>query len=82
MNKFQFFQSLILHYLYTKDTVSTNEIEEKFGSNEDIQDVNNVVCDRSNLTSYIHKGYMDYDEAKRTLTITAKGKQFIEEKYN
>lgn len=82
MNEFDFFQNEILEYLYKKGTVSTNEIETLFGGQGDWQNVNNVICNRGNSTSYIYKGYMTYNETKRTLSITDKGKDFIKNKYN
>lgn len=82
MNEFDFFQNEILEYLYKKDTVSTDEIETLFGGQGDCQNVNNVICNRGNSTSYIHKGYMIYNEAEHTLSITDKGKDFIKNRYN
>lgn len=81
MNEFKFFQDEILRYLYKKGTVSTDKIENLFGSDNDVQNVNNVICNRANRTSYIYKGYMEYDEENRTLSITKKGKNFVENNY-
>lgn len=53
MNEFKFFQDEILKYLYKKGTVSTDEIENLFGGDDDVQNVNNVICNRANGTSYI-----------------------------
>lgn len=81
MNEFKFFQDEILKYLYKKGTVSTDEIENLFGGDDDVQNVNNVICNRANGTSYIYKGYMEYDEETHTLSITEEGKKFVENKY-
>ena len=48
----------------------------------DTQNVNNVISNRENKVSYISQGFIKYDETKHTLTITKKGKDFIEEKYS
>lgn len=39
MNEFKFFQDEILRYLYKKGTVSTDKIENLFGSDNDVQNV-------------------------------------------
>lgn len=73
-NNAYFFDTLILMYLYKKNSVSTDEIEGRFGYKiADKQNVNNVVSNRRNSTSFVEKGYMDYDEKSHTLTITKKG---------
>lgn len=82
MNEFKFFQDGILRYLYKKGTVSTDEIENLFGGDDDVQNVNNVICNRTNGTSYIYKGYMKYDGETHTLSITKKGKNFVENNYS
>lgn len=74
-NNAYFFDTLILMYLYKKGTVSTEEIEKMFGAKfDDEQNVNNVVSNKKNSTSYINRGFMKYDEENRTLSITLKGR--------
>ena len=82
MNENAFFDDLLLSYLYKKKKASTLDIEKKFGDILDTQNVNNVISNRENKVSYISKGFIKYDETKHTLTITKKGKDFIEEKYS
>lgn len=73
-NNAYFFDTLILMYLYKKNSVSTDDTERIFGYKIlDKQNVNNVVSNRNNSTSFIEKGYMNYDGNNHTLTITKKG---------
>lgn len=81
MNEFQFFQQQILQYLYKKGSVSTDEIEGLFGGDYDWQNVNNVISNRYNGTSYIYQGYMKYDANNHILTITQKGRTFVESNF-
>ena len=81
MNENAFFADLLLNFLYKKKKASTIDIEKKFGDILDTQNVNNIISNRENQVSYINQGYMKYDETKQTLSITKKGKDFIEEKY-
>lgn len=81
MNEFQFFQKQILQYLYKKESVSTDEIEGLFGGDYDCQNVNNVISNRYNGTSYIYQGYMKYDSDNHILTITPKGRKFVESNF-
>ncbi len=82
MNQNAFFDDLLLMYLFKKDTASTNDIENYFGDFSDGQNVNNIICNRGNSTSYINRGLIDYDEKTQTLSITAVGKQEIENRYS
>ena len=82
MNENAFFDDLLLSYLYKKKKASTLEIENKFGDLLDKQNVNNVISNRDNSVSYINLGYLEYDEDKKTLSITSEGKKFVEEKYS
>ncbi|MBQ1175650.1 MAG: hypothetical protein IIX56_04540, partial [Treponema sp.] len=61
---------------------STLDIENRFGDIFDTQNVNNVISNRNNSVSYISQGYLEYDENKQILSITKKGKKFIDEKYS
>lgn len=81
-NENAFFDEMILHYLYKRDIVSTKDIESLFGGIFDWQNVNNVISNRNKKTSYIYKGYMNYDDVKQTLYITPSGKTYIENKYD
>ncbi len=77
-NNAYFFDTLILMYLYKKGTVSTDEMEKMFGAKfEDEQNVNNVVSNKKNSTSFIAKGFMEYDSDAHTLSITQKGKRRV-----
>lgn len=82
LNENAFFDELILMYLYKKEQVSTLKMENLFGGSSDFQNVNNVVSNRTNGTSYIKVGYMEYNEKEKTLTITKEGKKFIEGKFS
>ena len=82
MNQNAFFDDLLLMYLFKKGSASTNDIETHFGDLSDGQNVNNIICNRGNSTSYINRGLIDYDENKQTLSITASGKKEIENKYS
>ena len=82
MNENAFFDDFILSYLYKKGSISTLDIETEFGNACDQQNVNNVICNRGNRTSYIRRGYMEYDDEKHTLSITEKGRRFLEGKYS
>lgn len=82
MNENAFFDDLLLRFLYKKKSISTIEIEEQFGGVFDGQNVNNIICNRYNGTSYINNGLMDYDEESQILSITKKGKKFIEDEYS
>lgn len=82
MNENAFFDDLLLRFLYKKKSISMYEIEEQFGGVFDGQNVNNIICNRYNGTSYINKGLMDYDEDSQILSITRKGKKFIENEYS
>lgn len=82
MNQNAFFDDFILMWLYKKEVaISTLEIENFFGSKDDIQNVNNVISNRTNNTSFIHKGLISYNEVEKTLSITDEGKKHIEYKY-
>ena len=82
INENYFFDELLLMYLFKKEEVSTKEIEEKFGSLNDYQNVNNVISNNENNTSYIKKGYMIYDEKNQLLKITNKGKDVIKDRFS
>lgn len=82
MNENAFFDDLLLRFLHKKKSISTTEIEKQFGDIFDWQNVNNIICNRYNGTSYINKGLMDYDENTQILSITKKGKNFIEDEYS
>lgn len=82
MNENAFFDDLLLSYLYKKKKASTLDIENRFGDIFDTQNVNNVISNRNNSVSYISQGYLKYDENKQILSITKKGKKFIDEKYS
>lgn len=82
MNENAFFDDLLLSYLYKKKKASTLDIENRFGDIFDTQNVNNVISNRNNSVSYISQGYLEYDENKQILSITKKGKKFIDEKYS
>ena len=81
-NNNAFFDELILMYLFKKKSVSTKRIEDLFGDLPDFQNVNNVVSNRDRSTSYLNKGYIDYDEVMSMLKITNKGKEYIEAKFS
>lgn len=66
MNQNAFFDDLLLMYLFKKGSASTNDIETHFGDLSDGQNVNNIICNRGNSTSYINRGLIDYDENNRT----------------
>ncbi len=76
-NNAYFFDTLILMYLFKKGTVSTDEMEKMFGSDRDWQNVNNVISNKKNSTSFVGGGFMEYDGEKHTLTITEKGKRRV-----
>ena len=78
MNENAFFDDLLLSYLYKKKKASTLEIENKFGDLLDKQNVNNVISNRDNSVSYINLGYLEYDEDKKTLSITSYNNNFVE----
>ncbi|MDE7140797.1 MAG: hypothetical protein K2O09_08640 [Treponemataceae bacterium] len=82
MNENAFFDDLLLSFLHKKKSISTTEIEKRFGDIFDCQNVNNIICNRGNGTSYINNGLMDYDENAQVLSITKKGENFIESKYS
>lgn len=82
MNENAFFDDLLLSFLFKKKSISTEEIEEKFGDVFDVQNVNNIICNRNNSTSYIGKGLMAYDADNRSLSITKAGENFIRDKYS
>lgn len=82
MNENAFFDDLLLRFLHKKKSISTTEIEKRFGDIFDWQNVNNIICNRYNGTSYINNGLMDYDENTQMLSITKKGKNFIEDEYS
>lgn len=82
MNETAFFEQLILMTLYKKGgSVSSLDIETMFGGEGDCQNVNNVISNRKKRTSYIAKGYMGYDQQAKTISITEKGKQYIEKQF-
>ena len=81
MNENAFFDDMILFYLYKHGSISSLDTEDMFGGMFDVQNVNNVICNRGNSTSYIAQGYFKYDGEKQTLKITAKGKRFVESRY-
>lgn len=76
-----FFDELVLMLLYKKETLNTTKIEQLLGGIYDFQNVNNVISNRGNQTSYIYKEYILYDENKNELTITNKGKEHIRNKF-
>ncbi|AQW84105.1 hypothetical protein CPIN17262_0394 [Campylobacter pinnipediorum subsp. pinnipediorum] len=82
MNQNYFFDKLILMYLYKKESISTLDIENEFGGILDKQNVNNIISNRKNTTSYIYKGFIDYDQNKHTLTITKKGENLTEQEFS
>lgn len=82
INQNAFFDELVLMLLYKKETLSTKKIEQLLGGIYDFQNVNNVISNRGNQTSYICKEYMLYDENKNELTITKKGKEYIEKLFS
>lgn len=74
-----FFDTLVLMYLYKKESIETSKIEEMFGNLQtDEQRVNNIVCNRSRTTSFVSKGYIDYDENNQILQIPDKGRRIVE----
>lgn len=83
INENAFLDELALHYLYKAESISNDRIEKVLSPN-DKQLVNNVICNRKNLTSYVNNniGYLAYDEDKKILSITAKGKKCIEDRYS
>ena len=79
-NQNYFFDTLILMYLYKKTEVSTLDIEELFGGVDDYQNVNNVVVNgKRNKTTFLKKGYFEYDENNHILRITNKGRHKVRE---
>ncbi|AJC86842.1 hypothetical protein [Campylobacter sp. RM16704] len=81
INQNAFFDELVLMLLYKKETLNTTKIEQLLGGIYDFQNVNNVISNRDNQTSYIYKEYMLYDENKNELTITNAGKEYIRNKF-
>ncbi|MCW1369534.1 hypothetical protein OLQ19_09565 [Campylobacter jejuni] len=67
--------------LYKKETLNTTKIEQLLGGIYDFQNVNNIISNRDNQTSYIYKKYMLYDENENELTITNEGKEHIRNKF-
>ncbi|EAJ0636837.1 hypothetical protein B6948_07070 [Campylobacter jejuni] len=81
INQNAFFDELVLMLLYKKETLNTTKIEQLLGGIYDFQNVNNIISNRDNQTSYIYKEYMLYDENKNELTITNEGKEYIRNKF-
>lgn len=81
-NNEYFFETQLLMYLYKKEEVSTKEIEEIFGGENDKQVVNNVICNDKNNTSLIKRGYLQYDRNSQILTITAKGRNSVRKMFS
>lgn len=81
INETYFFEVFALMYLFKKRRVSTDRIEKIWGSifGDDKQNVNNIISNRSNSTSVISKGWLEYDEKKHILKITKDGKNVIKE---
>lgn len=59
MNENAFFDDLLLSLLYKKGSISTLYIEKEYGNTLDVQNVNNVISNRGNTTSYIYRGFID-----------------------
>ncbi|EAK1936000.1 hypothetical protein K4091_001705 [Campylobacter jejuni] len=81
INQNAFFDELVLMLLYKKETLNTTKIEQLLGGIYDFQNVNNIISNRDNQTSYIYKKYMLYDENENELTITNEGKEHIRNKF-
>lgn len=75
------YEDMVLDLLYKIGSMSTLELE-PLVEKVDPQLANNIICNRTKSTSYILNGLMDYDEGAQTLSITDKGRQFIENKYS
>lgn len=81
MNNQAMYEDMVLDLLYKIGSMSTLELE-PLVEKVDPQLANNIICNRTKSTSYILNGLMDYDEGAQTLSITDKGRQFIENKYS
>ena len=83
-NSIAFYESALLHMLYLRNKpIPTKELE-AFLAKHHPQRINNIISDRDKKTSYIYKGYIKHDDKVKdnaTLSITEKGKKFIEDQY-
>lgn len=81
MNNQAMYEDTVLNLLYKVGSISTLELE-PLVNYVDPQLANNIICNRTKSTSYILNGLMDYDEVTQTLSITPKGRDFVEQKYS
>ncbi|MBQ7881878.1 MAG: hypothetical protein IJ312_04105 [Treponema sp.] len=81
MNNQALYEDTVLNLLYKVGSISTLELE-PLVNKVDPQLANNIICNRTKSTSYILNGLMNYDDETQTLSITAKGRTFIEDKYS
>lgn len=86
INNNAFFDELILMFLYKKGQIHTDKIESLFGGLGDTQNVNNIISNRSNSTSYLNPDssnhYICYDDNTKILKITSSGKKYIENRFS
>ena len=81
MNNQALYEDTVLNLLYKVGSMSTLELE-PLVNKVDPQLANNIICNRTKSTSYILNGLMDYDDVTQTLSITNKGRTFVENKYS
>ncbi|MBO4858452.1 MAG: hypothetical protein J5527_08050 [Treponema sp.] len=81
MNNQAMYEDTILNLLYKVGSMSTLELE-PLVNKVDPQLANNIICNRTKSTSYILNGLMDYDDITQTLSITTKGRKYVENKYS
>ena len=80
-NNQAYYEDFFLNFLYKKDSFNTEEMEPLFDS-IDPQLTNNVISNRTNSTSYIAKGYMEYDDKSKVIQITDAGRKKVEAAYS
>lgn len=82
----KFYNDLLLLSCYKMKTVSTNkdDLNKLFGIDDEdssfIED--NVLNGKETDTSYVKSGLLSYDSEKETLSITERGEEIVEERYN
>jgi len=83
MNQNHFYDETLLHLLYIfHEGLSTEDIE-PFLNWKHPQNINNVISNRNNKTSYLYKNRLiEYDGASRRVCITRAGKEMIERRYS
>lgn len=74
------YEDTILNLLYSKDgSISTNELHDIVGNLD--QAAHNMISNRAEKTNYINKDYINYNKENKTISITNKGREYIENKY-